>query len=231
MRPFLLRLLPVALLLATSTASAEPVKFPMPDGSVIERDERDISPFLGAWKAARAAQAARVARPMTANQALYDARWYDLALTFTPATKQVAGTVTMSATVASGPISSVDLDLYSLMNVDAVTAGGVTTSFSRIGDVLTVQLDHAYTTGQAFTTTVTYHGNPTAPGYFGFPVANGRQLIWSLSEAYGARTWWPCKDANEDKADSEQCETGSVLAHHWKTPFPRNMAAKLDPSR
>jgi hypothetical protein len=202
MRPFLLRLLPVALLLAAATAVAAPVKFPMPDGSVIERDERDIAPFLGAWKAARAAQAARVARPMTANQALYDVRWYDLALTFTPATSQVSGTVTMRATVVGGPISSVDLDLYSLMSVDAVTAGSVTTSFSRIGDVLTVQLDHAYTTGQTFTTTVTYHGNPTAPGYFGFPVANGRQLIWSLSEAYGARTWWPCKDANEDKADS-----------------------------
>jgi aminopeptidase N len=33
-------------------------------------------------------------------------------------------------------------------------------------------------------------------------VTNGRQLIWSLSEPYGARTWWPCKDAPEDKADS-----------------------------
>ncbi|MFI5371526.1 MAG: M1 family aminopeptidase, partial [Candidatus Eisenbacteria bacterium] len=27
-------------------------------------------------------------------------------------------------------------------------------------------------------------------------------LIWSLSEPYGARSWWPCKDAPEDKADS-----------------------------
>ena len=202
MRHFLLRILPLAMLLAAATAIAAPVRFPMPDGSTIERDERDISPYLAAWKAARAAQAARMARPQTANQSAYDARWYDLALTFTPATKQVSGTVTMRASVVAGALTSVDLDLYSAIAVDAVTAGGVATTFARAGDVLTLQLDHAYTTGQTFTTTVTYHGDPTAPGYFGFPVANGRQLIWSLSEAYGARTWWPCKDAPEDKADS-----------------------------
>src|SRR5262249_45550909 len=63
-------------------------------------------------------------------------------------------------------------------------------------------LDRAYANGETIDVTVTYHGNPTGAGYFGFNTVNGRQLIWSLSEAYGARTWWPCKDAPEDKADS-----------------------------
>src|SRR5205085_8351255 len=67
---------------------------------------------------------------------------------------------------------------------------------------LTLNLDRAYATGETFGVTVTYHGNPTAAGYFGVQTVNGRTLSWSLSEAYGARTWWPCKDAPEDKADS-----------------------------
>ena len=27
-------------------------------------------------------------------------------------------------------------------------------------------------------------------------------MIWTLSEPYGARDWWPSKDLNTDKADS-----------------------------
>ncbi|MBI3540066.1 MAG: M1 family metallopeptidase, partial [Candidatus Eisenbacteria bacterium] len=66
----------------------------------------------------------------------------------------------------------------------------------------TLDLDRAYADGEGVDVTVSYHGNPSAAGYFGFQTVNGRSLIWSLSEAYGARTWWPCKDAPEDKADS-----------------------------
>ena len=56
-------------------------------------------------------------------------------------------------------------------------------------------------TGELIDTKVFYHGTPVA-GSFGFQIANARQLIWSLSEPYGARSWWPCKDVPEDKADS-----------------------------
>ncbi|MEI9957609.1 MAG: hypothetical protein WDM90_15230 [Ferruginibacter sp.] len=30
----------------------------------------------------------------------------------------------------------------------------------------------------------------------------GTPVMWSLSEPYGARDWWPCKNWNDDKADS-----------------------------
>lgn len=188
--------------LAGASASAKPILFPpLPNGVQETRDEKDVAPFLGAWKANALARQRAVAQPMTANQQQWDARWYDLNLTFTPSTS-VAGTVRMKATVVSGPISTVELDFYANMVVDAVTSAGGATTSSRAGNVLTVNLDRSYSNGETVDVTVTYHGNPTAAGYFGFQTVNGRQLIWSLSEAYGARTWWPCKDAPEDKADS-----------------------------
>lgn len=189
--------------LASAPAIAKPVLFPpLPDGRQEVRDERDVAPYLAAWKVARFAKEQAAAQPATANQLLYDVHWYDLNLTFTPATSTVSGTVRMRASVVGGSISTVDLDLYSNIVVDGATSAGAATTWTRAGNVLTLNLDRLYNDGETVDVTTTYHGVPTAAGYFGFQIVNGRQLIWSLSEAYGARTWWPCKDAPADKADS-----------------------------
>jgi hypothetical protein len=207
-----LRRLALTVLLLAPAARAAPILFPpLPDGRIEERDERDVAPFLAAWKAhqlrlLRQNTAAAEAAQVTTNQAAYDVRWYDLDLTFDPVAQLVSGSVRMTATVVAGPISTVDLDFYSNMTVDAVTSAGGASTFTRAGNVLTVNLDRAYANGELVDVRVTYHGLPvtggTFGGAFGFTTANGRRLIWSLSEPYGARTWWPCKDAPEDKADS-----------------------------
>ncbi len=188
-------------------AHARPVLFPpLPDGRREWRDERDVAPYLSAWKAARlrAARAARTA--MTPNQGDYDARTYDLDLRFDPAAETIAGTVRMRATVVHGPLATLDLDLVAAMIVDSVSAEGHASGSTRDGDVLTVSLGRPVATGETVEIGVAYHGTPprTGPfaGAFGFRTVYGRTLIWSLSEPYGARAWWPCKDVPGDKADS-----------------------------
>ncbi|MCC6350314.1 MAG: hypothetical protein IT347_12075 [Candidatus Eisenbacteria bacterium] len=203
-RPLPMALLACALVLSATAggATARPILFPpLPNGVREVRDERDVSPYLAAWKAASLRRERAAARPATLNQQSWDARWYDLDLSFAPTTSTVSGTVRMKATVTAGAVSSADLDFAAGMVVDGATSGPGATTWSRAGDVLTLDLDRAYSAGETFDVTVTYHGTPTG-GYFGFQMVNGREIIWSLSEAYGARTWWPCKDAPEDKADS-----------------------------
>ncbi|TPW17495.1 MAG: pepN, partial [bacterium] len=80
-------------------------------------------------------------------------------------------------------------------------SAGIVTTSSRSLDVLTVNLDRSYANGETITVQVTYFGTP-AGGYFGFSTSGGQPMIWSLSEPFGARTWWPCKDYSDDKADS-----------------------------
>ena len=137
----------------------------------------------------------------TANQDQYDVTHYTLNLTLTPSTNQLSGIVSTTATVIGTDIATVDLDLKSNMVVDSCQANGGPTTFTRAGDLLTVDLDATYTVGEEFTVTVNYHGNP-AGSYFGWDSYAGHDMIWTLSEPYGARTWWPCKDINTDKADS-----------------------------
>ena len=55
-----------------------------------------------------------------------------------------------------------------------------------------------------FTTVVYYHGTPGSSGFgsFAFSSQGGNPAIWTLSEPYGAKDWWPAKDTPADKADS-----------------------------
>jgi aminopeptidase N len=168
-------------------------------------DERNVTPYL-AFHKVRAMELSRSMRTVqTPNQAAYDARYYALDLSPNLDTRVLWGTARMVATVTAGPITTLDLDFYANMAVDSVAVGGATATFTRAGNVLTLNLDHAYATGEAVDVRVRYHGTPAGGPFgavFAFDSHAGHPLIWTLSEPFGARTWWPCKDYPEDKADS-----------------------------
>ena len=137
----------------------------------------------------------------SANQLLYDVVHYDLELVLHPTTRVLNGTVTTTARVLSGPLDRLELNLKAARTVDGVRSGGTPVAFLRNVDVLTAVLDRPYQTGELVQVAVDYHGDPTGQA-FGWSVVDQEPMIWTLSEPYGAREWWPCKDVNTDKADS-----------------------------
>ncbi|MDX2472958.1 MAG: M1 family aminopeptidase [Candidatus Krumholzibacteria bacterium] len=175
----------------------------------------------------------------TANQAFYDVHHYGLELTLNSSTQNLIGTVTTTAEVVGSAISTLDLNLQSGLNVSAVTADGNAATFSRSGAILTVNLDRTYNVGETAIVGVSYNGNP-AGGAFGWSSFSGLPMTWTLSEPYGAREWWPCKDLNTDKADSlditvtvlndqivasqgllqSDVDDGTWRTFHWKTNYP-----------
>jgi aminopeptidase N len=199
-------LLPL-LLPASRPVAAAPEYFPPTragwPGEV--RDAQDVTHYLSFHKIRAMQRQQAVRTTMTANQAAYDVRRYALDLTASPATRILAGKVEARAVVTAGPLTAMDLDLDSAMVVDEVYAGGVTTTFTRSGDLLTVSLDRAYSSGESMTVGVSYHGTPALGALgrtFAFDTHAGQPLIWTLSAPFGARSWWPCKDYPEDKAES-----------------------------
>jgi aminopeptidase N len=173
---------------------------------IVTQAERpgDISKQLAKAKARFFTEMAAQETRLTASQAAYDVAYYHLDLTLNPTTKIVSGTVRMEAEVVAGPISSVDVDLFANMTVDSVvTTAGSHLSLTHTTDVLAVTLERPYATGERFSINITYHGTPSsAAGAFGFDIHDTQPMIWSLSEPFGARSWWPCKDYPDDKADS-----------------------------
>lgn len=72
-------------------------------------------------------------------------------------------------------------------------------------DWLLITLPETLSTSDTFTVRVFYSGYPSSGGVFGAPYrvethGSGVPVVYTFSEPYGARKWWPCKDVPEDKA-------------------------------
>ncbi|MFO7655376.1 MAG: M1 family aminopeptidase [Candidatus Krumholzibacteriia bacterium] len=132
---------------------------------------------------------------------LYDALFYDLDLTLDPPGRLLTGTAVIRARITGAQLDTLDLHLHPKMDVSSAASGGQPVGFVRAGEILGVALHRTHLQGEIAEVTVAYAGDP-AGDYFGWDSYGGQPLIWSLSEPYGAREWWPCKDVNTDKADS-----------------------------
>ncbi|MFB0516385.1 MAG: M1 family aminopeptidase [Candidatus Neomarinimicrobiota bacterium] len=157
---------------------------------------------INARQAALERQRLLKATKLSPAQQNYDVTYYRINLDIDTTTKQISGTVTMTARAKVDDFTSVELDLAGNMSVDAV--GGDAAGYTRAGDLLVVELSQPVSNDEYFNVSTTYHGQPAKSGFgaFGFDYHEEEPIIWSLSEPYGARAWWPCKDAPSDKADS-----------------------------
>ena len=213
------------------------------DAEDIERQAREIREHRALEAATKQRNAERgflAAFERTFNQEQYDVQHYDLVMDLNPATYTLSGVNTITAQVTGSAISTLELDLKSNMVVSAATAGGAATTWSHVSGLLTVDLDRSYSPGETVVVSVDYGGNPGG-GAFGWDSYAGSDMIWTLSEPYGARDWWPCKDLNTDKAESMDitvtvpsdlivASNGSLLSDldngdgtrsfHWQTGHP-----------
>jgi len=174
-----------------------------------DEDEGIPRVFAGPIEAERKAKAFerlfRAMGKMTRTQEQFDVTYYDLDLDLDPTTSVVTGSVRTDAKPVGVSIDEIDLDLLDNMTVDAVTVDGNPAAFVHANDLLTIDLGATYAPGEVFTVVVDYHGTPDPSwGAFGFDTFEGSPMIWSLSEPFGARSWWPCKDVVGDKADSAE---------------------------
>ncbi|OQY30291.1 MAG: hypothetical protein B6244_00070 [Candidatus Cloacimonetes bacterium 4572_55] len=119
---------------------------------------------------------------------------------------RIVGSLTMRAAATLDGISSAQLHFANNMTVHGVGAAG--TGYTHINQgplnsYIDITLDRAYQSGEIFEVSVSYSGQPEETGLqsFAFDYHNGVPLITTLSEPYGARSWWPCKDIPSDKAD------------------------------
>lgn len=143
-------------------------------------------------------------RPASVASTDIDITYYHLNLTFNLVAGSESGTVRVEGTALS-TLSTLTLDLLNNMTVSNVTrVGGGGVTFSHPGDALQINLATPVSAGNQLAVDITFSGNPISGGfgYFVFGTRAGDRYAWSLSEPYGARNWWPCKDHPSDKADS-----------------------------
>ncbi len=139
-----------------------------------------------------------------ANTANYDISYHKLEFTVDPNIKFISGIVTTTYKALSN-MTSITFDLANELTVTTVKRNGANLTFVQNGNnELVVTLPSVQPTGVSATLEITYSGVPPNNGFFAFVKSShsGIPVIWTLSEPFGARDWWPCKQDLNDKIAS-----------------------------
>lgn len=138
------------------------------------------------------------------NTGNYDLKYHRLELDLDPSVAFISGAVT-TYFEAKEDLSDITFDLSSNMIVSQVEQRGTTLVFSQnSNEELVITLPDMQNMGVLDSLTISYSGNPVSSGLGSFvqETHNGDPTIWTLSEPYGAKAWWPCKQDLIDKIDS-----------------------------
>ena len=141
------------------------------------------------------------ANPNTQN---YDISYHELRFSVDPnnTTPHISGVVTTTFTALSD-MSVVTFDMATALVVSSVTMNSSNLTFSQSNYELNINLPATLATGNSATVVITYAGSPPqAEGAFTRGTHSGTPVIFTLSEPYGARDWWPCKQDLNDKVNT-----------------------------
>lgn len=137
--------------------------------------------------------------PNTLN---YDITYQKLEFTVNPAVYFINGKVSTTFKALS-PMSAVIFDLTNNLTVSSVKQNNFSVAFSQTSQELQITLLNPLTEGSSATVVITYSGAPSSDeDAFTISTHAGTPILWTLSEPYGARDWWPCKQDMNDKTDA-----------------------------
>ncbi len=133
----------------------------------------------------------------------YDQKYLRLEFEVDPAVKYIKGCVTFYYEIIN-PTDTLSFDMGTGINVDSIIYKGNKLQSTKTGNVLMVQLPNQLSSGVYDSISIYYQGVPESDGFGSFTVSthNNVPVMWTLSEPYGAKDWWPCKQSLDDKPDS-----------------------------
>lgn len=174
----------------------------------------------------------------------YDVKYLRFNLNIDPAQEIIGGSVLTRFEVSGDLTQGLEMELSTAFTIDSVVFNGSRINFNHSGDYkLVANLPNPQLPGAVAELEVFYHGIPPEGEGFG---SVGRALhsdvwaMWTLSEPYGCRDWWPGKNDLTDKADSidifvrspeiyRTASNGLLISEdladgyrtcHWKHKFP-----------
>ncbi len=141
------------------------------------------------------------ANPNTLN---YDVIYHKLEFTVDPTVYFITGKVTTTFKALSN-MTTITFDMANELTVSTVTKNGTNLAFLQNGNnELVITLPTTLATGNTAIVEINYSGAPPVNGFDAFStnVHGGSPILYTLSEPFGARDWWPCKQDLNDKVSS-----------------------------
>ena len=178
----------------------------------------------------------------------YDVNYHRLQLHVNPTVHYLNGSVTTYFKPKVADFGVIHFNLQSNMIVDSVVYhNSKITSFGFINtSTIQIVLPSAIPMNVHDSIALFYRGAPLSDGFGGFTTSTNtcgpnNGVMWTLSEPYGAKNWWPCKQTLDDKADSldmivtcpsayrvagngvlsqEILHANNTKTYHWKHRYP-----------
>jgi aminopeptidase N len=132
-----------------------------------------------------------------------DVKYYKCDWEVDPAIRFINGKVTIYFKTLES-LSTITLDLMSQLGVDSIKRNNTNLLYSQTAMTLDIIFPAVINNNTLDSVTIWYKGIPPTTGFGSFILSShmGTPVMWTLSEPYGSRDWWPCKNGTEDKADS-----------------------------
>lgn len=161
-----------------------------------------------------------------------------------PEFRFITGNITSHFISKTDNLGHIEFDLNDGMTIDSITQNNQQSTYARNQNIVTVALATELSQNDTDSITIHYKGSPTNAGFGSFEQSyHGSQqtpILWTLSEPYGAKDWWPCKQSLSDKIDSidifvtspefyrtasngiliSDRVTGGKRTMHWKHRYP-----------
>ncbi len=176
------------------------------------------------------------------NTASYDLLSHTLALEVDPAEHYIKGAVTTEFRVLENT-DTITFDLSDNLEVSSVTGDQATLQFTHENNELSISFTNDLCEAATHTVTIAYEGipnkNPSGDGFV-TTTHNNTPSLYTLSEPYGSRDWWPCKQDLNDKIDQidviitapaaykavsngmviSETQEGAMVTTHWQHNYP-----------
>ena len=142
---------------------------------------------------------------VNSNTQNYDITYHKLEFNVDPAVYSIAGKITTTYTALAN-MNTLTFDLSNSLTVSSVKINNVNLAFTQNTNELIITLPATQLSGSQATVEVVYSGAPPQNGFFAFTSTthgpSNTPVIYTLSEPFGARDWWPCKQDLNDKINS-----------------------------
>ena len=168
--------------------------------SFAQTNEKELNEIVEAEMKSASNLMELAVNPNTLN---YDVTYQKLEFTVNPAIYNIVGKVTTTYTALSD-MSTVTFDLTNELVLSSVKLGTTNLTFlQNANDELVITLPSTQLAGTSRIIEINYSGAPaTGEQAFTTSTHNGTPVIYTLSEPFGARDWWPCKQDLNDKINS-----------------------------
>ncbi|TAK55697.1 MAG: T9SS type A sorting domain-containing protein [Bacteroidetes bacterium] len=157
-----------------------------------------------------------------------DVSFYDIKLDISVIAEMISGEVVIEGTATRSGDTFLIVDLMNAMVVYSSEVNDTGTTYLQFSSSCKIDFHHPVTAGERVSVRVRYSGQPVRTGFGSFVFSSHSETpwVWSLSEPYGARDWFPCKDHPTDKADSANITI--TVDSRFSVASNGNLAAIMD---